>query len=64
MHIYCVISQVRPNCFWRDCNKFAFAVPWYIVRLLLVLGALTALIRKIDILYVVLAAVILSVIIF
>jgi chromate transporter len=44
--------------------KFASAVPWDIVRVLLVLGALTALIRKIDILYVVLAAAVLSVIIF
>ena len=44
--------------------KFAFAVPWDIVRVLLVLGALTALIRKIDILYVVLAGAVISVIIF
>jgi chromate transporter len=42
--------------------KFAFAVPWDIVRVLLVLGALTALIRKIDILYVVLAGAVISII--
>jgi chromate transporter len=44
--------------------KFAFAVPWDVVRVLLALGALTALIRKIDILYVVLAGSVISIIIF
>jgi chromate transporter len=44
--------------------KFAFAVPWDVVRVLLGLGALTALIRKIDILYVVLAGAVISMIIF
>jgi chromate transporter len=44
--------------------KFASAVPWDTVRVLLVLGALIALIKKIDILYVVLAGAVLSVIIF
>lgn len=44
--------------------KFASAVPWDVVRVLLALGALIALIKKIDILYVVLAAAVLSVIIF
>jgi chromate transporter len=41
--------------------KFAFAVPWDIVRVLLALGALTALIRKIDILYVVLIGAVISI---
>ena len=44
--------------------KFAFAVPWDVVRVLLALGALTALIRKIDILYVVLIGAVISMIIF
>jgi chromate transporter len=44
--------------------KFGTAVPWDVVRLLLALGALTALIRKIDILYVVLAGAVISVMIF
>jgi len=44
--------------------KFASAVPWDVVRILLVSGALTALIRKVDILYVVLIGAIISMIIF
>ena len=44
--------------------KFAFAVPWEVVRVLLALGALTALIRKIDILYVVLIGAVISIFIF
>ena len=44
--------------------KFASAVPWDVVRVLLALGALTALIKKIDILYVVLAAAVLSIVVF
>jgi len=44
--------------------KFASAVPWDAVRLLLVLGTLIALLRKIDILYVVIAGAVISVIIF
>jgi chromate transporter len=44
--------------------KFAFAVPWDVVRVLLALGALTALIRKIDILYVVLIGAVISIFIF
>jgi chromate transporter len=44
--------------------KFAFAVPWEVVRVLLALGALTALIRKIDIMYVVLIGAVISMIIF
>ena len=44
--------------------KFASAVPWDAVRLLLVLGTLSALLRKIDILYVVIAGAVISVIIF
>jgi chromate transporter len=44
--------------------KFAVAVPWDFVRVLLALGTLTALIRKIDILYVVLIGAVLSIIIF
>ena len=43
--------------------KFAFAVPWEVVRVLLALGALTALIKKIDILYVVLVDAVISIII-
>jgi chromate transporter len=43
--------------------KFAFAVPWDVVRVLLALGALTALIKKIDILYVVLVGAVISIII-
>jgi chromate transporter len=42
--------------------KFASAVPWDVVRVLLVLGAFIALIRKIDILYVVLAGAVISII--
>jgi len=44
--------------------KFASAVPWDVVRVLILLGALIALLRKIDILYVVLAGAVISVIIF
>jgi chromate transporter len=44
--------------------KFAFAVPWDAVRGLLALGAFIALIRKIDILYVVLAGAVVSMMIF
>jgi chromate transporter len=43
--------------------KFAFALPWDVVRILLALGALTALIRKIDILYVVLIGAVISILI-
>jgi chromate transporter len=42
--------------------KFASAVPWDVVRVLLGLGGLIALIRKVDILYIVPAGAILSVI--
>jgi chromate transporter len=35
------------------CIKFAMAVPWDIVRILLGLAALAALLRKVDILYIV-----------
>jgi chromate transporter len=42
--------------------KFASAVPWDVVRIILGLGALAALIRKVDILYIVPAGAILSVI--
>lgn len=44
--------------------KFASAVPWDTARALLVLGAFIALLRKIDILYVVIAGAVISVIIF
>jgi len=44
--------------------KFAFAVPWDVVRVLLALGALAALIRKVDIMYVVLVGAVISVVIF
>jgi len=35
------------------CIKFAIAVPWDIVRILLCLATLTALLRKVNILYIV-----------
>ena len=41
--------------------KFALAVPWDVVRIILGLGALVALIRKVDILYIVPAGAVLSV---
>jgi chromate transporter len=44
--------------------KFASAVPWNVARILLVSGALTALVRKVDILYVVLIGAVISMIIF
>ena len=44
--------------------KFASAVPWDVARILFVSGALTALVRKVDILYVVLIGAIISMIIF
>jgi len=44
--------------------KFGSVVPWDTARVVLILGALTALIRKIDILYVVLAGSVISIIIF
>lgn len=43
--------------------QFASAVPWDVVRIILGLGALAALIRKVDILYIVLVGAILSVIV-
>jgi chromate transporter len=43
------------------CFKFAATVPWDIVRILLGLAALAALIRKVDILYIVLAGAAISV---
>ncbi len=42
--------------------KFALAVPWDEVRIILGLAALAALIRKVDILYIVPAGAVLSVI--
>jgi chromate transporter len=42
--------------------KFALAVPWDVVRIILGLGALAALIRKVDILYIVPAGAVLSII--
>lgn len=44
--------------------QFAMAVPWDILRIILAGGSLAALVRKIDILHVVLAAALISVIIF
>jgi chromate transporter len=44
--------------------KFAFAVPWNIARVLIVCAALAALLRKLDILYIVLAAAFLGVVLF
>ena len=43
------------------CIKFAMTVPWDIVRILLGLAALTALVRKVDIIYIVLAGAVISV---
>jgi chromate transporter len=44
--------------------KFGSAVPWNVMRGLLFIGALTALMRKVDILYVVLVGAVISVMIF
>ncbi len=44
--------------------KFGFAVPWDIVRVLLVCAAFVALVKKVDILYVVLISAVVSIIIF
>jgi chromate transporter len=44
--------------------KFALAVPWDGIRVLLALAAFTALLKKVDVVYVVLIAAIISVIIF
>ena len=44
--------------------KFAFAVPWDVVRVIIVCAALVALLRKIDVLYIVLGAALLGVILF
>ena len=44
--------------------KFAFAVPWNLLKVLVCAAALAALLKKIDILYVVLAGALLSVILF
>jgi chromate transporter len=43
------------------CIKFAMAVPWDILRILLGLAALTALLRKVDILYIVPVGAVISV---
>jgi chromate transporter len=43
------------------CFKFATTVPWDIPRIVLGLAALAALIRKVDILYIVLAGAVISV---
>jgi chromate transporter len=43
------------------CFKFATTVPWDVARILLGLAALAALIRKVDILYIVLAGAVISV---
>jgi chromate transporter len=45
------------------CIKFAMTVPWDIVRILLGLAALTALLRKVDILYIVPVGAVVSVVI-
>jgi chromate transporter len=44
--------------------KFAIAVPWDILRVLLGLAALTALVKKIDILYIVLTGAAISLVLF
>jgi chromate transporter len=46
------------------CIKFAIAVPWDFIRILLGLAALTALLRKVDILYIVPVGAVISVFIF
>ena len=46
------------------CIKFAMAVPWDFIRILLGLAALTALLRKVDILYIVPVGAVISVFIF
>jgi len=43
------------------CIKFAMAVPWDLIRVMLGLAALAALVRKVDILYIVAAGAIISV---
>jgi len=44
--------------------KFALAVPWDVIKVVLGLAALTALVKKVDILYVVLIGAVISVLIF
>jgi len=44
--------------------KFAFAVPWDIVRVLIVLASFVALLKKIDIIYIVPAGALLSILLF
>jgi len=44
--------------------KFALAVPWDVLRILLVCAAFAALIKKLDILYVVLATAVISIVVF
>ena len=44
--------------------KFALAVPWDIVRIVLVCAASVALLKKVDILYIVLAAAVVSAFVF
>jgi len=46
------------------CIKFAMAVPWDFIRILLSLAALTALLRKVDILYILPIGAVISVFIF
>ena len=46
------------------CIKFAITVPWDFIRILLGLAALTALLRKVDILYIVPVGAVISVFIF
>jgi chromate transporter len=43
------------------CIKFTMTVPWDVVRILLGLAALTALLRKVDILYIVLVGALISI---
>ena len=44
--------------------KFAFAVPWNLFRLLIVLASLIALFKKVDLLYIVLIGAVLSLLVF
>jgi chromate transporter len=46
------------------CTKFAMTVPWDAVRLLLGIATIAALLRRVDILYIVLAGAVISVLIF
>jgi chromate transporter len=46
------------------CIKFTMTVPWDILRILLGIVTITALLRRVDILYIVLVGAVISVVIF